>query len=621
MTRRALSTAVPLRGALAILASLGAVFVVPVHAIQIDQLPDRLWEAEDNDEAVEAVARLFQEFYRNPQNTRYRLPGRWTVCDQDVGGCRRFDTEAQCMLVRCQTPEQVRKLVEGLAALARRHPESPTAGGQAIYTATRFGFPDLAMELAASCEPGNRWWCHLATGYVLQRTGHSPEAERRLQRGLEVAPDWVAFYLEDLMFLLPEAERSKYRAMTPREREKYHKEFWWLSDPLYTDDTNDRWVEHVARGLELLSRESMNLKELVTGFSEPEEGRIRRGITDSWRPDRDPRARGTGIKRWTSRTGAFNHFVPDGISLVGFEPGLTFRTVGTMEDEGYTRSSGPMLQLPSQVVRFREGDSLLVAIASDLEQAGVPRSLPWAEQGVGGDLASGQAFFVASEDPEHVTTLDLAPLREKVIFKARVVNRNMLVGLEVFTSGLDGRHRQVLQPLDTSERLVSDILLFRPLGANLPETRLGAVALMYGSQRVSNDRELGVYWEAYGFSVGEELRVSTRLESVEGGWVSRALRVIGVGGEGRSPVSWTETVNEPGPFPKVITLHIGDLAPGFYDLVIEVVADGGTRLSQRRRFEVFEASHPAKAFYSTRFLLSGLRGPSLLSGPAGTAFG
>ena len=219
-----------------------------------------------------------------------------------------------------------------------------------------------------------------------------------------------------------------------------------------------------------------------------------------------------------------------------------------------------------------------VALAAELERL---------EVGVGGE-----AFFVAGENSEHVAALDPAPMREKVVFKARAASRKQLVGLEVFTPGPDGRHRQVLQPLDTSERLVSDVLLFRPLGPNLPETRLGAVALMHGSQRVSRDRELGVYWEAYGFSVEEELGVSMRLESVEGGWVSRALRVIGIGGEGRSTVSWAERVESLGPLRTAVTLNLEGLDPGWYDLAVEVVTRDGNRLVRRRGFEVVEPPDP-----------------------------
>ena len=147
--------------------------------------------------------------------------------------------------------------------------------------------------------------------------------------------------------------------------------------------------------------------------------------------------------------------------------------------------------------------------------------------------------------------------------------------------------------MDLSERLVSDILLFRPLGPDLPETRLGAVALMYGSERVSRDRELGVYWEAYGFSVEEELEISL---SAWRAWKEAGSpepsEVIGIGGEGRSTVSWTETVMESGPFPNVITVDIGAVDPGQYDLVIEVAAEDGTRLIRRRRLEVVEAPYP-----------------------------
>jgi hypothetical protein len=97
-----------------------------------------------------------------------------------------------------------------------------------------------------------------------------------------------------------------------------------------------------------------------------------------------------------------------------------------------------------------------------------------------------------------------------------------------------------------------------------------------------------VYWEACGVSIQEELDISLRLENVDGGWLSRALQVVGIGGEGRSTVSWKEPVEAPGPFKSVLTLDLRGVDSGLYDLVVEVTTSDGTRLTRRRRLEVIE---------------------------------
>jgi hypothetical protein len=355
------------------------------------------------------------------------------------------------------------------------------------------------------------------------------------------------------------------------------------------DVGNDRWAEHLSRGFEEMLNQDLNNRVRSGAGGHPRSCSIRRGFPDS----RDVYSRSSGNRvvvttvLWRSRGGAFNHFVPEVLSLLGLNDDLHYRLEAEIDvhpmvsgtgDEGYTRAAGLVMPLPVQIARFRQGDSLEVALGSELGSAAIG--------------TSGDAFFVASENPEHVVALDPAPLREVVAFQARLANRKQLVGLEVFTPGPDGRHREVLQPLDSSERLVSDILLFRPWGPDLPDTRLGAVALMYGSERVSRDQELGVYWEAYGFSVEEELDISISLESVEGGWVSKALQVVGIGGVGRSAVSWTESVKSPGPLRNAVTLNLRRVDPGLYHLVVEVTNSDGKRISQQRRFEVVEVPYP-----------------------------
>jgi hypothetical protein len=405
-------------------------------------------------------------------------------------------------------------------------------------------------------------------------------ADPYFQRALSEMPPSLRCGLENVLALLPRDVRSEYEGLPCEARAEAHQWFWWATDPFLANEGNDRWAEHLARGLEGMVREDLLARVDETNFFRPRgynSHYMRQGIYDSF--DRYYQS----AKAWTSLKAAFNHFVPEVLSLTGLHDGLHYRLEPETErasdpgDEGYTRAAGRVVQVPVQIARFREGDSLDVALASDLE---------WA--GFGGP--SGRAFLVASEGPEHVVTLDPAPLREVVAFQARLPNRKQLVGIEVFTPDTDGRHREVLQPLDTADPLLSDLLLFRPVGAGLPDTRLGAVALMYGSPRIPRDRELGVYWETYGVSIEEELTIAMRLESAEGGWVSKALQVVGIGGEGWSTISWTESVESPGPFRSAVILNVGGVDPGLYDLVVEVTNSNGRRLSCHRRFEVVDAS-------------------------------
>ena len=551
----------------------------PAQALQVEvpRLPT-------SEEAVaKAVSAVLVDYYRRWRALPPEVLRSGPVCDADLGqDCLGRDVDGGCNARRCRSDEEVAAFREELKGLVERYPHSPLPLSHAVYAAVKLGDLEMATDLIEGCAPGGEWWCDLATAYVLHRTGRSTVADPYFQRALSGMPPSLRCGLENVLALLPRDVRSEYEGLPCEARAEAHQWFWWATDPFLANEGNDRWAEHLARGFEGMVNEDLLARVDETNFFRPRGYRshyMRRGIHDSFdRNYESPEA-------WTSRKAAFNHFVPEVLSLTGLHDDLHYRLAAETErasdpgDEGYTRTAGRVVQVPVQIARFREGDSLDVALASDLESAGF-----------GGP--NGQGFFVASEGPEHVVALDPAPLREVVAFQARLANRKQLVGIEVFTPGPDARHREVLQPLDSTDLLLSDLLLFRPMGPTLPDTRIGAVALMYGSQRVSRDWELGLYWEVYGFSAEEELDVSLRLENVEGGWLSQALQVVGIGGEGRSTVSWAEKVERPGPSRSAVTLNLGSVDPGWYDLVIEVTAGGEARFSRKRRFEVIDTPWP-----------------------------
>jgi len=253
-----------------------------------------------------------------------------------------------------------------------------------------------------------------------------------------------------------------------------------------------------------------------------------------------------------------------------------FAPGGRGSDEGYTRAGGRVFEIPVQHTRFLEGDSMVVALASRLTGSGIGET--------------GRAFFMASTRPGDVVTLDPAPLRETVVFAGQVANRRQVVGIEVLTLGDDARSREVIEPLPAGAPLISDLLLYRPVGFELPETRLRAAGMMHGSTRIPQDRDLGLYWEGYQLPSGTELRASLRLRQVEGGGLFSGLgRALGLGGADETgAVSWTVTTPEEGIFTHAITLDLTSLDRTEYDLVLTMEMPDGSTLTRSRRFEVVE---------------------------------
>ncbi len=543
--------------------------------------------------AVRQVEWEMYLYYHLSMKGDLRISPHEDFCNADQGDfCLEGDWESGCLLFRCHSGDQQARFVEKLAEIAREYPHSPSAVGQAVYAAIRLQHWDVAAELVEVCAPLDEWWCHLSRGYVLHRTRRSAEAEAHFWRGLEGAPVDLRCRLEDVHFLIPTQVRQKYDDIPCEEREGVHRHIWWLSDPFYVDPGNDRWAEHISRRFEMLFHEQrMRARRAGGGRSTihtraHERYFVMRGPPDSWL--------GRPLERGllTSRQGAATQYVPRALSLDGLAGDLTYQLEAGERDEGYTRGDGATSSLPAQMVRFREGDSLMVALASDLSEAafwgeeddqelekegskGMPRTFP-----------VGRAHFVASESPDHTVSLEPSLIRDEITFAGLLANREQLVGLEVLTPSATARHRSPLMPLESTDPAISDLLLFRPMGPDLPETRMQAIGMMLHTMRTSSDLPLGVYWEAYGIDPTNEIRVTVRFEGRGGGLLGRLGRAIGVAGSGEPSFTWAEPAGE-GALPhRAITLQLGSVDQGHYDLTLEMALPDGQMLSRTVRIEV-----------------------------------
>jgi len=290
---------------------------------------------------------------------------------------------------------------------------------------------------------------------------------------------------------------------------------------------------------------------------------------------------------YRSLRGSASHYVPDSFSFEGLDS-LSYWVEAELSDEAYTRPDGPTGRVPAQVARFREGDSLIVAFASELgrvdfaELASVNDTL--SENVAADSVPPGQAFLVLSEAPDHVASLDPVPLRDRLVFATPVPEEPLLVGLEAFTPSATARHRTAVLPLGP-ERALSDILLFRRRG-ELPETRMQAVGTMLGSTDAPIDRDLGIYWEAYGVTPEQEVEMTLRFEG-GGGALEWLGRTLGIGNESGG-ITWRETTGPGDVFRQAITVGLEGLDEGSYEMVLEMRLPDGEVLRRTRSVVVLE---------------------------------
>ena len=545
--------------------------------------------APDTLEAVERVRFLLIQRYRAMEGG---WGARWSprdylgqpfdvVCDgerDDV--CFADDPD----LGRCPNLTQChphpRHLVEGLLESVDASPESAFVTGQAVYLLVKLDRVAEALQVAVKCR-AETWFCAGLRAYALAGMGRLPEADAALRASLTAAPDSIACALTDATWVLGTWSQRGAPNSVPDAREDAEEwdcqrrravadTVWWLSDPLYTVPGNERLLVHFVRTLS--ARFHAEIREALPRSAGPREyrdnlwaERVRRGWLDSY----DSRMRRT----WTSRESARYHFVPDVRPEDLSAP--TWRLEASLDDEGYTPSSGRFTALPWQVARFRgPADSTRLAAATRI--AGSP---------VHGAVDA-EAAFVLSEAPGR------PPLSFRIDAEARTARalvtapvRRWVAGVEVMTSRGVGWGRRLLEPLDARGPGLSDLLLYDPEGAD-PGDLSAAAAAMRGTTEVERDGEVGIFWETYDAPEGAVLHVDLAVERGSGGVVDRLLRLLsGDEGEGRGRLTWTEPATGR-THARAVALDLGDLSGGDYTLVLRVSWEGGSPPERRLAFRV-----------------------------------
>ena len=473
-------------------------------------------------------------------------------------------------------PERIERFVRRMTEVALSRPDDALGFAQAVYAVARLRPPEDALALAADCNFVD-WWCALIVGMVHQRAGRPERAERYFRAALPEADSALACRLTGIDELLDGPDSRAYRDLSCSERAGFERRFWWFTDPLISRPGNDRWAEHIARRFELILHERLLG---ATGGSHPashEESVVRRGHEDSWRT---VPARGslqglqemTGFRRWTSVRAARYRFTP--VSAIGDGlAALQYDLAADRDDEGYTPAPyGPVFGLPAQFARFREGEWLFVAAAAELD--GLP--LPFAN-----------TLFVLSAGPDSIPLqLGRAARTRRPVFDALLDPAPALLAIEsAGRSEAVGRARGGGGALGGGGFALSDALLVTPDSLDLPASRDEAVASMLGSTTIGGT-EMVVYWEIYGVAKDRPLAISLSIDDGPAGWFTRVLRALRVRSEEQGPVvSWTESSTGPTHL-VAISLDIGGLEDGTYQLGITVADEGGAEAANTRRFRV-----------------------------------
>lgn len=470
-------------------------------------------------------------------------------------------------LPSCRWARDIDYFADQVMKEARKRPGDPMTVAQAVYALTRLDRRLAATILANECEAA-AWWCELVLGLALHRSGEEARAALHFRSGLRDADPELACRLNAIDELVTGLDEPVYNKLSCEERTAFAERFWWLADPLLTVAGNDRWSEHINRRFELLLHEK--LAWTVRRMLHPEYHEaavVRRGFEDSWSLS------GGNVRMWTSAGAARYRFTPVSAVSEGLQA-LRYDLESGDNDEGYTPTDfGPFFDLPAQFARFRNGDSAFVAAAAQLDET---------------PLDPTGATFVASDGPGSFPVV-LGPVEGETrpTFISPVPSVPVVVGIEAIDErGTVARARQGLLPPGRGGVGLSDPLLIRTPGGELPDNREDAVAAMRGTTTIDRGNEMVVYWEVYGFEREQRTEVSVSVAGTREGLLTRILRALGARAGAAAPVvSWMEPVSGPR-HPMAVAIDIRALEDGVYDLKLAVAGPDGARAAAERRFEV-----------------------------------
>jgi hypothetical protein len=359
-------------------------------------------------------------------------------------------------------------------------------------------------------------------------------------------------------------------------RDAFARRLFWLGAPLYSVSATDLLTEHLAR----LTRARMNEGTATID-----------GV--SWADDVRELVTRYGWPRWYSRS------LPDfgsqqGPSITGHDAGLPYdylpslrglehigelsSTDWKLDDPraptgyapAYARS---MHDVPSQIARFRRGDSTLVVAAWDARRDTTLLGRPL------------QAALVLAR-PGEIGTIARVP-------DAGVVGHISAIGL--VDSGLvslellakeDRRAARVrlgLAPRASSAIALSDLLLYSasmPAPTSLDAVRDSALA----SAVIPASRAVGVFWETYGLRPRSgPVHFTLTVEEIDIGFLRRAAeRLRFADPTSALRVQWDEVPQiEDGIAGRGVRVDLSRLRAGRYRIQLSIWTDAGTSASSR----------------------------------------
>jgi hypothetical protein len=531
-----------------------------------------------------------------------------------------------------------RALTAAFAAASKRHPDEPLFIGQWVRHLMEAGHRDSALQVAMACR-SDRWWCEALRAWTLYHGGEPMYAETAFANARAAMPFAVRCLWDDVRELVPEPDEAPLVERCDQLL-AFADTLFWLADPLWEDDTNERRLQHDVRTMELTLATQLPQDERYR-WSERYRGDAvaRMVLRYGW-----PTVRRWGGKgddeahdRWMVRTASAmqrpyttHEYTRDRVHLVPTWSALRRPTMARAsdwvlgatseaEDDWWWPQEHVPLARPLRALEagqwgfLRRADSAVLFVAHD-HPAGADR-MP---------LAS-TLVMTTSPVQRHVVARREARADSVFTFVNAVAGEAALLGVELRETegaGRDWRTRFGVSPpaplrvaaRDTVTAVaLSDLLLLRATEAMPTHTDSDAALArqMLGSLVVSRAEHpaFTVLWERYDFAPTDSVSYTLTIERADtrSAW-QRLGAVLRLRRDPRTfvQIRWTEQAGAQGPvvdqvaeqaqpretpmrealvraYRHAVRVNVQPLEVGVYDLQVEARTPSGRRAWSGRR--------------------------------------
>lgn len=453
--------------------------------------------------------------------------------------------------------------------------------GQVVRYLVEVDSTDAALAIArANCRAAASW-CHALAGYAAHTGGRFTAADSEFTLSLSAMDAAERCRWLDISDLIDDGLADRFASLDCTTRESFARRALRIASPLYSISTSDLLTEHLARVTRARIAERSAGPDGESFADDVRELMVRYG----W-------------PRWYSRTEP-----PLGSqaspSIIGHDAGMPYdflpslaalEQVGHVGPDdwhlddprastGYSPSYAKTVHdVPSQIARFRRGDTTLVVAAWDARRDTtlIGRSLDAALVIWSADSARA----IVRRPDEHASGT----------LTASAVADSGLVSLELLAKQdrRAARARLGFARHDSSRVTLSDLLLYKAAAA--ASDALDSVqARALTSDAVPPSRDLGVYWETYGLDpAGEPVRYTLTVEQIGVGWFRRAAERLRIADRTTGlRIQWQEVPQRTnGIAGRGVRVDVSRLRAGRYRMQLTVNATGETSAVSTREIDV-----------------------------------